>query len=253
MLVITFKGLVADQGTEGSILLVHLSLGWAAAMHGCNNQSLDLPGKCRKFSLPLPLLLLLSQVLPSYTLCPKMSYSALYFHHSVVVPVSVLVEISEDKHETANNCIITRVEVIGTSDGNEEVASEVKVEAFLSHNQGVALPILPIPFEPMEADWVTGPWPRPMGSLSAFIPHPCEPRTLGLEPLLRVIAMHTLVSPGVSTTCTRLLLTPQCSERPVMYSGSGASAWGHFRLPHQMMDFSGELRRAMQRHANSET
>lgn len=76
-------------------------------------------GKCRKFSLPLPLLLLLSQVLPSYTLCPKMSYSALYFHHSVVVPVSVLVEISEDKHETANNCIITRVEVIGTSDGNE--------------------------------------------------------------------------------------------------------------------------------------
>ncbi|CBI25682.3 uncharacterized protein LOC100248340 [Vitis vinifera] len=42
-------------------------------------------------------------------------------------------------------------------------------------------------------------------------------------------------------------------ERPVMYSGSGASAWGHFRLPHQMMDFSGELRRAMQRHANSET
>lgn len=103
----------------------------------------------------------------------------------------------------------------------------------------MALPILPIPFEPMEADWVTGPWPRPMGSLSAFIPHPCEPRTLGLlvcsvvvlashvlysmvfvevdsyaylsEPLLRVIAMHTLVSPGVSTTWTRLLLTPQCS------------------------------------------
>ncbi|XP_038713541.1 uncharacterized protein LOC120007414 isoform X2 [Tripterygium wilfordii] len=23
------------------------------------------------------------------------------------------------------------------------------------------------------------------------------------------------------------------SERPVMYSGSSASAWGHFRLPHQ--------------------
>ncbi|XP_021907213.1 uncharacterized protein LOC110821613 [Carica papaya] len=49
------------------------------------------------------------------------------------------------------------------------------------------------------------------------------------------------------------------SERPVMYSGSNASAWGHIRLPHQMMsssnsvgpssgsqmDFLSELRRAM--------
>ncbi|XP_052198398.1 uncharacterized protein LOC127805680 isoform X1 [Diospyros lotus] len=34
------------------------------------------------------------------------------------------------------------------------------------------------------------------------------------------------------------------AERPVMYSGSSASAWGHFRLPHQM-DFLNELRRAM--------
>ncbi|KAK1398045.1 Esterase [Heracleum sosnowskyi] len=33
-------------------------------------------------------------------------------------------------------------------------------------------------------------------------------------------------------------------ERPVMYSGNGASAWGHFRLPHQM-DFLNELKRAM--------
>ncbi|XP_052198405.1 uncharacterized protein LOC127805680 isoform X2 [Diospyros lotus] len=33
-------------------------------------------------------------------------------------------------------------------------------------------------------------------------------------------------------------------QRPVMYSGSSASAWGHFRLPHQM-DFLNELRRAM--------
>ncbi|KAF3444245.1 hypothetical protein FNV43_RR13935 [Rhamnella rubrinervis] len=48
------------------------------------------------------------------------------------------------------------------------------------------------------------------------------------------------------------------SERPVLYSGSGASAWGHFRFPHQFMaptdstgspgsqmDFLAELRRAM--------
>ncbi|KAJ0765437.1 hypothetical protein HanPI659440_Chr08g0303391 [Helianthus annuus] len=47
------------------------------------------------------------------------------------------------------------------------------------------------------------------------------------------------------------------AERPVMYSGSTASAWGHFRLPHQMispvaggpsgpqMDFISELRQAM--------
>ncbi|XP_074366872.1 uncharacterized protein LOC141707555 isoform X1 [Apium graveolens] len=34
------------------------------------------------------------------------------------------------------------------------------------------------------------------------------------------------------------------SERPIMYSGNGASAWGHFRLPHQM-DFLNELKRAM--------
>ncbi|XP_059659941.1 uncharacterized protein LOC132306541 [Cornus florida] len=54
------------------------------------------------------------------------------------------------------------------------------------------------------------------------------------------------------------------AEKPVMYSGSGASAWGHFRLPHQFipptasvgpssgsqMDFLSELRRAM-RNANA--
>ncbi|KAF8036036.1 hypothetical protein BT93_C1907 [Corymbia citriodora subsp. variegata] len=34
------------------------------------------------------------------------------------------------------------------------------------------------------------------------------------------------------------------SERPVMYSGSSTSAWGHIKLPHQM-DFLGELRQAM--------
>ncbi|KAJ8899327.1 hypothetical protein K2173_018301 [Erythroxylum novogranatense] len=50
------------------------------------------------------------------------------------------------------------------------------------------------------------------------------------------------------------------SERPVMYSGSGASAWGQIRLPHQFMspgnnnigaptDFLSELCRAM-RNAN---
>ncbi|KAK2966593.1 hypothetical protein RJ640_025278 [Escallonia rubra] len=50
-----------------------------------------------------------------------------------------------------------------------------------------------------------------------------------------------------------------CDKRPVMYSGTGASAWGSFRLPHQLMsptgssgppsgsqmDFLSELRRAM--------
>ncbi|KAF8036034.1 hypothetical protein BT93_C1907 [Corymbia citriodora subsp. variegata] len=47
------------------------------------------------------------------------------------------------------------------------------------------------------------------------------------------------------------------SERPVMYSGSSTSAWGHIKLPHQLiapssvaspgsqMDFLGELRQAM--------
>ncbi|KAF5746205.1 hypothetical protein HS088_TW06G00372 [Tripterygium wilfordii] len=53
--------------------------------------------------------------------------------------------------------------------------------------------------------------------------------------------------------------TIDLSERPVMYSGSSPSAWGHFRLPHQLMsqansagdssglrmDFLAELRHAM--------
>nr|XP_023885727.1 uncharacterized protein LOC111997823 isoform X1 [Quercus suber]POE69275.1 hypothetical protein CFP56_39970 [Quercus suber] len=34
------------------------------------------------------------------------------------------------------------------------------------------------------------------------------------------------------------------AERPVMYSGSGSSAWAQPRIP-QQMDFLGELRRAM--------
>lgn len=53
------------------------------------------------------------------------------------------------------------------------------------------------------------------------------------------------------------------SERPVVYGGSGTSAWGQFRPPHQLitqpsnvgpsgrqMDFLGELRRAI-RNANA--
>ncbi|XP_050205486.1 uncharacterized protein LOC126655371 isoform X2 [Mercurialis annua] len=54
------------------------------------------------------------------------------------------------------------------------------------------------------------------------------------------------------------------SERPLMYSGNSAAAWGHFKLPHQFMpqansggpssgpqmDFLSELRRAM-RSANA--
>lgn len=40
------------------------------------------------------------------------------------------------------------------------------------------------------------------------------------------------------------------SERPVMYTGSAASAWGNFRLPHQLMscpqmDFLEELKHAI--------
>ncbi|KAL9229281.1 hypothetical protein vseg_004766 [Gypsophila vaccaria] len=44
--------------------------------------------------------------------------------------------------------------------------------------------------------------------------------------------------------------TIDLSERPVMYTGSAASAWGSFRLPHQMMaapqiDFLAELQHAI--------
>lgn len=61
-------------------------------------------------------------------------------------------------------------------------------------------------------------------------------------------------------------LSMDVSERPVMYPGSNAPAWGQFRLPHQQvpsavsggtsasqLDFLGELRRAMHNaSANSE-
>ncbi|KMT02538.1 hypothetical protein BVRB_9g202250 [Beta vulgaris subsp. vulgaris] len=44
--------------------------------------------------------------------------------------------------------------------------------------------------------------------------------------------------------------TVDLSERPVMYTGSAASAWGNFRLPHQLisgpqMDFLAELQNAI--------
>ncbi|KAK9281278.1 hypothetical protein L1049_004175 [Liquidambar formosana] len=66
-------------------------------------------------------------------------------------------------------------------------------------------------------------------------------------------AMHCFNDPSVDL-----------SEKPVMYSGSSASAWGQFRLPHQFMppnatvgpsgsqmDFLGELRRAMRNASGS--
>ncbi|AQK72507.1 hypothetical protein ZEAMMB73_Zm00001d017174 [Zea mays] len=37
------------------------------------------------------------------------------------------------------------------------------------------------------------------------------------------------------------------SEKPVMYSGSSSSSWGHLKLPHQM-NFLEELRRAVDAH-----
>lgn len=56
------------------------------------------------------------------------------------------------------------------------------------------------------------------------------------------------------------------ADRPVMYTGSGGSAWGQFRLPHQFssrvpvgpssgaqMDFLSELRYAMDSNASSAT
>ncbi|XP_010251455.1 PREDICTED: uncharacterized protein LOC104593378 isoform X2 [Nelumbo nucifera] len=51
-------------------------------------------------------------------------------------------------------------------------------------------------------------------------------------------AMHSYNDPSIDL-----------SERPVIYSGSNAPAWGPLRLPHQM-DFVAELRRAI-RTANS--
>ncbi|KAJ1279915.1 hypothetical protein BS78_04G191900 [Paspalum vaginatum] len=41
--------------------------------------------------------------------------------------------------------------------------------------------------------------------------------------------------------------TVDSSEKPVMYSGSTSSSWGHLKLPHQM-NFIEELRRAVDAH-----
>ncbi|XP_039849036.1 uncharacterized protein LOC120708018 isoform X1 [Panicum virgatum] len=41
--------------------------------------------------------------------------------------------------------------------------------------------------------------------------------------------------------------TIDCSEKPVMYSGSTSSSWGHLKLPHQM-NFLEELRHAVDAH-----
>ncbi|XP_021750595.1 uncharacterized protein LOC110716291 isoform X2 [Chenopodium quinoa] len=50
--------------------------------------------------------------------------------------------------------------------------------------------------------------------------------------------------------------TVDLSERPVMYTGSSASAWGNFRLPHQLMappqmDFMAELQHAINNNSSS--
>jgi hypothetical protein len=86
-----------------------------------------------------------------------------------------------------------------------------------------------------------------------------RPPLISLQGCSNSAAFRLLTDRWVSTMNTYNNPSIDLSERPVMYSGSGASAWGQFRLPHQLMgnagpsssqkDFLAELRQAM-RNAN---
>ncbi|XP_076940134.1 uncharacterized protein LOC143609192 [Bidens hawaiensis] len=84
--------------------------------------------------------------------------------------------------------------------------------------------------------------------------HAEPPRLIGLQGCCYSEAYQLLSNRWAAAMNAYESPSTDLSERPVMYSGSSASAWGQFRLPHQMiggaplgpqMDFISELRQAM--------
>ncbi|EEF37776.1 uncharacterized protein LOC8288304 isoform X1 [Ricinus communis] len=85
-----------------------------------------------------------------------------------------------------------------------------------------------------------------------------HPRLIALEGCYRSEASQLLNERWAQAMHNYNDTSVDLSERPAMYSGSSASAWGHSRLPHQFMlqansgpssgsqmDFLSELRRAI--------
>lgn len=88
--------------------------------------------------------------------------------------------------------------------------------------------------------------------------HADPPRLIGLQGCCSSEAYQLLNNRWAAAINAYENPSTDLSERPVMYSGSSASAWGQFRLPHQMfppaagigssgpqIDFISELRQAM--------
>ncbi|KAF5176905.1 phosphatase 2C, partial [Thalictrum thalictroides] len=74
-----------------------------------------------------------------------------------------------------------------------------------------------------------------------------------LHPASHLLTIHGCCRSGAAQLLTDRWVTAihsyndpsiDLSERPIMYSGATASAWGHSKLSHQM-DFLTELRRAI--------
>ncbi|KAL5703477.1 hypothetical protein ACHQM5_028565 [Ranunculus cassubicifolius] len=82
------------------------------------------------------------------------------------------------------------------------------------------------------------------GILHLFEPQPATPITITMQGCSSSQAAHLLSQRWLTAIHSHNDPSIHLSERPVMYSGAGASAWGHSRLSHQM-DFLTELRRAM--------
>ncbi|KAK1412701.1 hypothetical protein QVD17_34160 [Tagetes erecta] len=87
--------------------------------------------------------------------------------------------------------------------------------------------------------------------------HADPPRLVGLQGCCNSEAYQLLNNRWAAAMSAYESPSTDLAERPVMYTGSSASAWGQFRLPHQMispigggpsgpqMDFISELRQAM--------
>ncbi|KAI3749759.1 hypothetical protein L2E82_20375 [Cichorium intybus] len=91
-----------------------------------------------------------------------------------------------------------------------------------------------------------------------IVDHADPPRLIGLQGCCTSEAYQLLNNRWAAAMNAYENPSTDLAERPVMYSGSSASAWGQFRLPHQMIsqstgvgpsgsqiDFLGELRQAM--------
>ncbi|KAK9139006.1 hypothetical protein Sjap_009600 [Stephania japonica] len=79
---------------------------------------------------------------------------------------------------------------------------------------------------------------------STIVNHTSRPGLITIDGCCSSEAAQLLSNDSIILNLSFLLLCFVAAERPVMYSGATAAAWGHSRLPHQM-DFLAQLRRAI--------